>query len=77
MSKSCNQADSTGEIRTVPNPRHLDNALTHLRRASRAVSRRQGPDHRTGRKASKRWEKANAVRPTRTSSRSRTAEQYQ
>ena len=55
-------ADSTGEIRTVPNPRHLDRALKLLRRACRTVSRRQGPDRRSGRKASKRWEKANAAR---------------
>jgi putative transposase len=55
-------ADSTGEIRTVPNPRHYDDALKLLRRASRTVSRRQGPDRRTGRKPSKRWEKANAAR---------------
>ncbi|MGW0633839.1 IS607 family element RNA-guided endonuclease TnpB [Streptomyces sp. NPDC002758] len=55
-------ADSTGEIREVPNPRHLDSVLKLLRRASRAVSRRQGPDRRTGQKASKRWEKANARR---------------
>ncbi|MDT0467101.1 MULTISPECIES: IS607 family element RNA-guided endonuclease TnpB [Streptomyces] len=54
-------ADSTGEIRTVPNPRHYDGALTLLRRASRTVSRRQGPDRRTGRKPSKRWEKANSA----------------
>ncbi|WP_225860897.1 RNA-guided endonuclease TnpB family protein [Streptomyces triticiradicis] len=55
-------ADSTGEIRTVDNPRHLDAALKQLRRTSRVVSRRQGPDRRTGRKPSKRWEKANAAR---------------
>ncbi|MFE2581102.1 IS607 family element RNA-guided endonuclease TnpB [Streptomyces sp. NPDC059378] len=55
-------ADSTGEIRTVPNPGHYDGALKQLRRASRTVSRRQGPDRRTGRKPSKRWEKANTVR---------------
>ncbi|MEU9857379.1 IS607 family element RNA-guided endonuclease TnpB [Streptomyces sp. NPDC047974] len=55
-------ADSTGEIRTVPNPRYYDQALKPLRRASRTVSRRQGPDRRTGRKPSKRWEKANAAR---------------
>ncbi|MEU9439744.1 IS607 family element RNA-guided endonuclease TnpB [Streptomyces sp. NPDC048304] len=55
-------ADSTGEIRTVPDPRHYDQALKQLRRASRTVSRRQGPDRRTGRKPSKRWEKANATR---------------
>lgn len=55
-------ADSTGEIRTVANPRHLDTALKHLRRACRVVSRRQGPDRRTGAKPSRRWEKANAAR---------------
>lgn len=55
-------ADSTGEIRTVPNPGHYDAARKQLRRASRTVSRRQGPDRRTGRKPSKRWEKANAQR---------------
>ncbi|MFE1954746.1 IS607 family element RNA-guided endonuclease TnpB [Streptomyces sp. NPDC059524] len=55
-------ADSTGEIRTVANPRHYDKALTQLRRASRAVSRRRGPDRRTGQKPSKRWEKANTQR---------------
>jgi putative transposase len=55
-------ADSAGEIRTVANPRHLTAALKQLRRTSRVVSRRQGPDQRTGRKASKRWEKANAAR---------------
>jgi putative transposase len=54
-------ADSTGEIRTVPNPGHYDHTLKQLRRASRVVSRRQGPDRRTGRKPSKRWEKANAA----------------
>ncbi|MFD5516265.1 IS607 family element RNA-guided endonuclease TnpB [Streptomyces sp. NPDC127066] len=55
-------ADSTGEIRTVANPRHYDQALKQLRCASRIVSRRRGPDRRTGRKASRRWEKANAQR---------------
>ncbi|WP_326757498.1 IS607 family element RNA-guided endonuclease TnpB [Streptomyces phaeochromogenes] len=55
-------ADSTGEIRTVANPGHYDAARKQLRRASRTVSRRQGPDRRTGRKPSKRWEKANAAR---------------
>ncbi|MEU0969042.1 IS607 family element RNA-guided endonuclease TnpB [Streptomyces sp. NPDC005917] len=55
-------ADSTGEIREVANPRHLDTALKQPRRASRTVSRRRGPDHRTGQKPSRRWEKANAIR---------------
>ncbi|MCX5285624.1 IS607 family element RNA-guided endonuclease TnpB [Streptomyces sp. NBC_00198] len=55
-------ADSTGEIRSVTNPKHYNGALKLLRRASRTVSRRQGPDRRTGRKPSKRWEKADAAR---------------
>lgn len=55
-------ADSTGEIRTVANPGHYDAARAQLRRASRTVSRRQGPDRRTGQKPSRRWEKANAAR---------------
>lgn len=55
-------ADSTGEIRTAPNPGHYDRAREQLRRASRVVSRRQGPDRRTGQQPSKRWEKANAQR---------------
>ncbi|MZE79958.1 IS607 family element RNA-guided endonuclease TnpB [Streptomyces xinghaiensis] len=55
-------ADSTGEIRTVANPGHYDAARKQLRRACRTVSRRQGPDRRTGQKPSKRWEKANAQR---------------
>lgn len=46
----------------VTNPRHLDRALTKLRRACRAVSRRQGPDRRTGRKPSNRWRRANKAR---------------
>ncbi|MFD8077910.1 IS607 family element RNA-guided endonuclease TnpB [Streptomyces sp. NPDC059718] len=55
-------ADSTGEIRTVANPKHYDTALKQLCRASRVVSRRQGPDRRTGQQPSRRWEKANAAR---------------
>ncbi|MET8138073.1 IS607 family element RNA-guided endonuclease TnpB [Streptomyces sp. NPDC005251] len=55
-------ADSAGEIREVPNPRHLSTALKQLRRASRTVSRRRGPDQRIGQKPSRRWEKANARR---------------
>ncbi|MET7727604.1 IS607 family element RNA-guided endonuclease TnpB [Streptomyces mirabilis] len=55
-------ADSAGEIREIPNPRHLDGALKQLRRTSRAVSRRRGPDRRRGQQPSKRWEKANAAR---------------
>ncbi|MFJ8021091.1 IS607 family element RNA-guided endonuclease TnpB [Streptomyces sp. NPDC096311] len=55
-------ADSTGEVRHVDNPKYLDEAQGLLRHHNRRVSRRQGPDHRTGRKPSKRWEKANAER---------------
>ncbi|MEU0438134.1 IS607 family element RNA-guided endonuclease TnpB [Streptomyces sp. NPDC006290] len=55
-------ADSTGEIREVSNPRHLDSALKELRRASRTVSRRRGPDRRTGQRPSSRWKKADAAR---------------
>ncbi|MEH0630349.1 RNA-guided endonuclease TnpB family protein [Streptomyces stelliscabiei] len=55
-------ADSTGEIRTAPGPGHYDAARRQLRRASRVVSRRQGPDRRTGQQPSRRWEKANAAR---------------
>ncbi|MEU9837562.1 IS607 family element RNA-guided endonuclease TnpB [Streptosporangium sp. NPDC048047] len=55
-------ADSTGEIRTVANPGHYDAARKQLRRASRVISRRQGPDRRTGAKPSKRWENASTVR---------------
>ncbi|WP_207783818.1 IS607 family element RNA-guided endonuclease TnpB [Micromonospora globispora] len=55
-------ADSAGEVRYVPNPAHYDTALTTLKRMSRRVSRRQGPDRRTGQKPSKRWLIANAER---------------
>lgn len=49
---------STGEV--VPNPRHLDAALTTLRRMQRMCSRRRGPDKRTKTKPSNRWIKAKA-----------------
>jgi putative transposase len=49
---------STGE--TVPNPRHLQRALRELRFAARTLSRRTGPDRRTGQRASARWERAKA-----------------
>lgn len=62
-------ADSMGEIRYVPNPKHYDIALKVLKRMSRRVSRRQGPavyDPTTGkttrRVPSNRWVKANAER---------------
>ncbi|MEO3782900.1 IS607 family element RNA-guided endonuclease TnpB [Actinocorallia sp. B10E7] len=55
-------ADSRGEVRHVPNPKHYETALKKLRRLSRRVSRRRGPDRRTGRSPSNRWVKANAER---------------
>ncbi|MFH8383337.1 IS607 family element RNA-guided endonuclease TnpB [Kitasatospora sp. NPDC018058] len=55
-------ADSAGEVRHVPNPAHYDTALKRLKRLSRRVSRRQGPDRRTGRNPSKRWLIADAER---------------
>ncbi|WP_328903156.1 IS607 family element RNA-guided endonuclease TnpB [Streptomyces sp. NBC_00441] len=55
-------ANSDGTVTEVPNPRHLDQAQEQLRRASRVVSRRRGPDRRTGQKPSRRWEKANRAR---------------
>jgi IS605 OrfB family transposase len=50
---------STGE--EIPNPRHLSRALRKLRRLSRTVSRRRGPDRRTGQQPSKRWRRASAA----------------
>ncbi len=55
-------ADSQGEVRYVPNPGHYDAALKHLKRLSRRVSRRRGPDRRTGQRPSRRWAVANAER---------------
>ncbi|WFE22437.1 IS607 family element RNA-guided endonuclease TnpB [Solwaraspora sp. WMMD937] len=49
---------STGEL--VPNPRHLDAARSRLRTLGRTLSRRQGPDRRTGRRPSNRWQRASA-----------------
>jgi putative transposase len=46
----------------VENPKHYDAARRKLGRLSRAVSRKQGPDRRTGRQASNRWRKANTAR---------------
>ncbi|MFG2108194.1 IS607 family element RNA-guided endonuclease TnpB [Micromonospora chersina] len=55
-------ADSAGAVRYVPNPAHYDRALKVLKRMSRRVSRRNGPDRRTGQPPSKRWLIANAER---------------
>jgi transposase len=49
---------STGEL--VGNPRHLAAAQTRLRALGRALSRKTGPDRRTGRRSPKRWERASA-----------------
>jgi IS605 OrfB family transposase len=49
---------STAEL--VPNPRHLDTAARRGRRLARRMSRRVGPDRRTGQRPSKRWEAARA-----------------
>ncbi|WP_405089401.1 transposase [Micromonospora sp. NBC_01392] len=47
---------STGEL--VPNPRHLNDAQRRLRLLGRAMSRKNGPHRRTGRRPSKRWQRA-------------------
>ena len=49
---------STGEL--VDNPRHLVAAQHRLRALGRALSRKTGPDRRTGRRPSKRWQRASA-----------------
>ncbi|GAA5021184.1 hypothetical protein GCM10023317_64470 [Actinopolymorpha pittospori] len=46
----------------VENPRHYIQAQQKLARLSRRVSRRRGPDRRSGQAASKRWQRANAQR---------------
>jgi IS605 OrfB family transposase len=46
----------------IPNPKRYDAARRKLARASRTVSRRQGPDRRTGQASSNRWKKANKQR---------------
>lgn len=51
-------SDST----VVDNPRHFSTAQRKLKRVSRTVSRRQGPDRRTGQAPSNRWRRANARR---------------
>ncbi|MEW2444789.1 RNA-guided endonuclease TnpB family protein [Micromonospora marina] len=49
---------STGEL--VPNPRHLVAAQQRMRALGRTLSRKTGPDRRTGLRPSKRWERAAA-----------------
>jgi IS605 OrfB family transposase len=50
---------STGE--EISNPRHMSGALRKLRRLSRAVSRKRGPDRRARREPSNRWRRASAA----------------
>ena len=54
-------ATGTGETSEVPNPRHLTRALRKVRRLSRSVSRRRGPDRRTRQEPSNRWRRASAA----------------
>jgi putative transposase len=49
---------STGDL--IPNPRHLSDAQCRLRGLGRALSRKTGPDRRTGRRPSNRWQRASA-----------------
>ena len=44
--------------KTLDNPRHLRKARKRLLKAQRAMSRRRGPDKRTGQEPSRRWVKA-------------------
>ncbi|NIK57973.1 IS607 family element RNA-guided endonuclease TnpB [Kribbella shirazensis] len=55
-------AEPDGEPHTVPNLKHLDTSLRKLGKLSRRVSRRVGPDRRTGRVPSNRWKRANGQR---------------
>jgi putative transposase len=55
-------ADESGQVRFIDNPGHFEAALKRLRRASRQVSRRRGPDRRTGQAPSNRWRKADHER---------------
>jgi IS605 OrfB family transposase len=47
---------STGE--PIDNPRHLHASQARLRGLGRALSRKSGPDRRTGRRPSNRWQRA-------------------
>jgi IS605 OrfB family transposase len=50
---------STGE--EIPSPRHLGRSLRKVRRLSRTVSRRRGPDRRTRQQPSNRWRRASSA----------------
>jgi putative transposase len=54
-------ATSDGEVHEVANPPYLGKTLRKVRRLSRTVSRRQGPDRRTGQQPSNRWRRASAA----------------
>jgi putative transposase len=45
----------------IANPRHMSGALRKIRRLSRAMSRKQGPDRRTGQRPSNRWRRSSAA----------------
>jgi putative transposase len=55
-------ASASGRTWQVDNPRHLATAVRQLRSACRSVSRKVGPDRRSGQQPSRRWHKANAYR---------------
>ncbi|MET9313904.1 IS607 family element RNA-guided endonuclease TnpB [Kribbella sp. NPDC003505] len=55
-------AGPDGAPQMIPNPQHLEASLRKLGKLSRRVSRRVGPDRRSGRVPSKRWRRANAQR---------------
>ncbi len=50
---------STGE--QIPSPRHLGKSLRKVRRLSRTMSRRRGPDRRTRQQPSNRWRRASVA----------------
>lgn len=52
---------SDGTREKISNPRHLRQAERRLRRQQRALSRKQGPDRRTGQQPSNNWRKQQAV----------------
>ncbi|MDQ2875073.1 MAG: IS607 family element RNA-guided endonuclease TnpB [Actinomycetota bacterium] len=55
-------AASNGQVYEVASPRHLSRGLRKVRRLSRTVSRRQGPDRKTRQQPSNRWRRADAAR---------------
>jgi putative transposase len=49
---------STGQV--IPNPQHLEAVQRQLRRLQRQAARRTGPDRRSGRVPSRRWQRTQA-----------------